>query len=190
MKNARDTFQYENLDRDLKELKPVERPCVLAGMLAGRLEILTFQAEHHEDGVWRKNAALSIGMAVDLLQRLSVALDDTTLLALMKIHVSDGREVCVSGRWFGSYCEAARTIGREYYCAIFMAADRDEYGEWLLSDVKQPRGYKPLPPAIIEDRWPEIAEAILKLPELAFDKLDVGIRREHLAVPGNRFNGV
>lgn len=183
MENAKDTFRYENLDRDLKTLKPVERPCVLAGMLCGRLGILTIQAEHHEDGVWRKNAALSIGMIVDLLQRLSMALDDTSiLLALREVHEREGRKVCVAGKWYGSHCVATREIGREYYCAIYEAADFLEYGKWLLANARESRGYEPLPAATIEGRWPEITETILKLTKVGFDELDLGITSEHLAV--------
>lgn len=182
MKNARDTFQYENLDRDLPTLKPVERPCVLAGMLCGRLEILAFQSEHPDDDLCRKSAALSIRMMVDLLQRLSAALDDTaSLLELREVHAAEGRQIRIAGQSWGSYCKATMEIGNNFYSAIYEAIDSHEYTAWLLAN-QESRGYVQLSDAAIEARWPEIAQAILKLPEVDFGELELGISNEHLAV--------
>ena len=189
-------FHYENLDRDLPTLKPAERPCVLAGMLCGRLMKLSFQAQNLEHDLRVQEvlssksaqgpcerAASSVTMAVDLLQRLFLALYDTsTLLALREVHEREGRKVRVAGGWYGSYCVAAIDIGRKYYCAISSAADDDEFGKWLLADVKESRGYDSLPDATIQDRWPDIAQAIVDLPEVDWDELELGISNEHLAV--------
>lgn len=199
MENAKDTFCYEeDFDRDWPTLKPVERPCVLAGMLQGRLGILSVQAENLNDDFQIEEilqskttpgpcerAASSVDMAVDLLRRLSSELENTSiLLALVEIHVGEGRKVCISGRWYGSYCEAALAIGRLFFCTIYAAADAEGYVEWLVADTQKPRGCKKLSAAAIKAHWPEIAKAIVDLPTVDWEELDLGIRNEWIEVRG------
>jgi hypothetical protein len=166
-------YLYADVDRDLPDLSPAERCCVLAGLLNKGLAVLHVMA-NHRDQPKIENVATVVTQVFDCFGRLRVALD-AAQLDLREIHRANGRQVRISGQSFGSYCHAVESIGEGFCEAIIRAcSDDDLLLGWLAGNVTS------LPDATIQGSWDKIAPAVADIVKPDFEALHLGATNEHI----------